>query len=290
MLDLRQCTPVKKRLGGLVMTNSIVALVINLARSSDRLAFQQQQLERLGIAWQHLVAVDIDDISKADYEKMANGWERKLRKTEVACFLSHQKAWKKIIETQCPMLILEDDVLLSKYSTALLQSLIESDVAQSADHITLEVRNRKKLLANENKSLNSLFDLFRLYQDRVGAAAYILYPSGAKKLLEKSETHAIALADAFICSHYGLISYQVVPAAAIQSDQCEFYHIAINKFFPSTIYKSAYDKPKPIGKWVKIRFKLRRIFSQLRMGIRQISVMGKASRSYVQARKEDFLP
>lgn len=268
---------------------SITALVISLARSPERLAFQQKQLEQLGVAWQHLKAVDVNDISESQYESLANGWERKLRKTEVACFLSHQRAWEQVIANNHPMLILEDDALLSKHTAELLDALATADIAQSVDHITLEIRNRKKLMGNNRHAVTSFFELAQLYQDRVGAAAYVLYPSGAKKLLEKSKTHAVALADAFICSHYGLNSYQVIPAAAIQSDQCEFYQIAISEKFPSTIYKSAYDKPQPIGFFAKTRFKLRRIVSQLRMGLRQLSVAGKSSRVYVEPRKSDFL-
>lgn len=289
MPGLKQCIAVRKRLGGRLMTSPISALVINLASSPERLAFQQQQLAYLDIAWQALAAVDVNDVSESDYEQMANGWERKLRKTEVACFLSHKKAWQWVVRKNTPVLILEDDALLSKHSANLLQSLADNTIAQTADHITLEIRNRKKLLAKEHHVVNASFSLTRLFQDRAGAAAYVLYPSGAKKLLEKTHTHAPALADAFICSHYGLRSYQVIPAAAIQSDQCEFYGIDIHQKFPSTIAKSVKDKPQVLHFAKKARFKLRRLVGQLQMGWRQLCVVGKSSRVYVKPRKRDFL-
>lgn len=272
------------------MTNSleVSAVVINLAHSTERLAFQKQQLDDLGISWTHIPAVSIDEISEHEYEAKANGWERKLRKTEVACFLSHKKAWEYVVEKNQPILILEDDALLSMHTKNLLQGIVNKTGLPHVDHVTLEIRNRKKLIDNTKFNINSDFDISRIYQDRAGAAAYLLFPTGAKKLLQKANCSAIALADAFICSEYALVSYQVLPAAAIQSDQCEFYNVNIAQTFPSTIAKTVKDKPKTVSLKDKITFKYRRIISQVRMAIRHISVITKSSRVYVLPRKEDF--
>jgi glycosyl transferase family 25 len=59
------------------------------------------------------------------YKKHAKDWQRPLKNTEVACYYSHQNAWGKIIQSNEPALILEDDVLLSKYTPKLLADLAD---------------------------------------------------------------------------------------------------------------------------------------------------------------------
>ncbi len=52
----------------------------------------------------------------------------------------------------------------------------------------------------------SYINLFRLYQGRSGA--YVLWPSGAKKLLEKVEQGNVGLADKFINADYSLQAFK----------------------------------------------------------------------------------
>ena len=93
--------------------------VINLQRSPERLATMQQQLDRLGIAFERIEAVDglelspdyLESVSPADLVK-AN-YYRPLSKGEIACSLSHKKAWQKIIDDELDFaIVLEDDLQL----------------------------------------------------------------------------------------------------------------------------------------------------------------------------------
>lgn len=265
---------------------TISALVINLDGSTDRLNFQKIQLQKVGITMERIRAVAVSDLSKDQYESLSNGWERKLRPAEVACFLSHKAAWQQVLDKQTPLLILEDDALLSKKTPELLSAIDQN--THNADLITLETRNRKKLLSKQYIPISTHFGLRQLYQDRTGAAAYILFPSGAKKLLNKSNECSTALADAFISSTYSLSSFQVIPAAAIQLDQCENYELPLQNPFASTITPADGVKPKPNSTIDYYRYKLRRIFSQLRMGFRQLSVLHQSKRMTVQVDKNDF--
>ncbi len=115
-----------------------------------------------------------------------------MRESEVACLKSHQSAWQIVTKHKEPVLILEDDALLSNKTPKLLIALTQT---QSIDHVTLEVRSRKKLLAKSAIALSPSMNLVRLYQDRTGAAAYVLWPKGAEILLERSR-HAAGLAHA----------------------------------------------------------------------------------------------
>lgn len=267
-------------------TNSIPALVINLKRSADRLAFQQAQLADLGIVMERLDATSMEQLESDRYEALANGWERKLRPAEVACFLSHQSAWKHVAKSGHAHLILEDDALLSQHLPGLLTALASNPV--QAELITLETRSRKKLLGQGEHRVSAGFSLRKLYQDRTGAAAYILFPAGAAKLLQKSRSTAPGLADAFISSCYALNAWQVVTAAAIQLDQCEAYGLAFDNPFASTITPVGSQRPNVDGMLSKLKFKVRRWRSQWSMGLRQLSVLGKARREFVTIKTDDF--
>ena len=88
-------------------------LIINLKTSKDRLEFQKKQFEKLGLPFDVLEAFSVVDLNEEQYQKLGFGWQRPLRKVEVACFLSHQKAWEEVLKRNQPCLILEDDAVLA---------------------------------------------------------------------------------------------------------------------------------------------------------------------------------
>lgn len=261
------------------------ALVINLPASTDRLQFQQEQLARLGVEYEIMRAVSSHHLHEIAHHHMGMGWERPMRKAEVACYLSHHKAWQIVLKRQQPMLILEDDALLGHSVAALLEVL---ERYQNCDLITLEVRGRKKLVGKKSFPLMPAYRLLPLYQDRTGAAAYVLWPSGAKILLDKAQNLPPALADAFITSTYQLRAFQVEPAAAIQLDQCPIYDITPVKRTVSSILSERRPNPIFSSSLENLRFKQRRIAAQWRMAMRHLAVLPKADRRYIKLRPADF--
>jgi glycosyl transferase, family 25 len=264
----------------------IPSLIINLAKSTDRMVFQCRQLANLNLPMERLLAVDSTDILVNNYENLANGWERKLSPAEVACFLSHKAAWQYVADSNKPWLIMEDDALLSRSVPEILHELINQK--DKIDYVTLETRYRRKWLDKKSIHLVGEYQLRRLYQDRSGAAAYVLFPSGAKKLLNKAQRCAPALADAFLCCSYELNSWQVYPAAAIQLDQCSNYDLDFANPFISTITPLNYSRIEAnncVDYW---RFKVRRVAAQLRMGLRQLSVCRCAEQVMVPIQKNDY--
>jgi len=259
-------------------------LVINLDSAKDRLAFQKQQMKRLSLEFERLPATTIQDIDLGDLSTLQTQWERPMRSSEIACLYSHRSAWRIVAEGNQPVLILEDDALLSSKVPAILKSLENSN---SLDHATLEIRGRKKILAKNSQPLNKYTDITRLYQDRTGAAAYVLWPRGANILLKHSD-HAAGLADAIIAAAYELSSWQVEPAAAMQLDQCDAYGIKTLLKTASSIGSNANDKPSPANAISAVKYKWRRIISQLRMGLHQLSTIAKANRRLVEVEIDDF--
>lgn len=259
--------------------------IINLPGSTARLQFQQEQLKQLGLDFEILPAVSANDIQEETYQSMSQGWERPLRRSELACYLSHQKAWEAIVKYDQPTLILEDDALLSSHVPFLLNALADY---RSCDLVEMEVRSRKKIVSKQGEVLIDDHQLFRLYQDRTGTAGYVLWPSGAKKLLDKAKATSPAPADAFISSTYELNSYQVEPAAIIQLDQCAHYNILNRAQTESTISNERKPIPLDISPKDKFIFKIRRISSQFRMGWRQLSVLSQGTKRAIKLIANDF--
>ncbi|MCF6320549.1 MAG: glycosyltransferase family 25 protein [Rhizobiaceae bacterium] len=259
-------------------------LIINLDKEKDRMAFQRRQMKRLGLEYQRIRATRAQDVNPDELAARSLQWERPMRAGEVACLDSHRTAWQMVKDSKKPALILEDDAFLSSRVPAILD-LLQNQV--DAHHVTLEIRSRKKILAHTPLKLDASTNLTRLYQDRTGAAAYVLWPRGAQILLDNS-TRAAGLADAIIAAAYQMSSWQIEPAAAMQLDQCEAYGIVLPLKTTSSIGTSSHDKPSPSGAFSAFKFKWRRVFSQLRMGLRQLSTITKANRRLVAVEIEDF--
>ena len=190
--------------------------VINLPKDQKRRNFQIDQFMALNLDFELIDAISPENLNQKEYQKHKDDWERPLRETEVACYFSHRQLWDEIIRTNKPAFIVEDDAFLSR---CVPEFLDYATTLKEIDYITLEVRNRKKLVAREGFNLPFCdMNLFRLYLDRTGAAGYILYPSGAKKLLEREEKTGIGLTDAHITACHDLIGYQVEPAPSMQMD------------------------------------------------------------------------
>ncbi|MCF1466782.1 glycosyltransferase family 25 protein [Agrobacterium vitis] len=255
--------------------DAMQVLIINLDRARERLAFQQAQMQALGLPFTRIAALDADHLPDLG-EAYWSGWERPIRPAERACLLSHRQIWEAVASGTDPMLVLEDDAVLSDKVPALLEALRHRT---DLDHVTLETRSRKKLVARA--SLSDL-PLRRLYQDRSGAAAYILWPTGAAKLLQRSARHG-AIADAVICAAYELASFQADPALAVQLDRCAPYGLPEPIATQSSISPAQSEKQRPA-----LAFRLRRIKAQLRMGLRQLCHINDAQRRQVPVRREDF--
>ena len=255
--------------------------VINLPSAIERRQFQKDQLTKLGLEYKILDATPADDISEAIYKKHYFDWQRPLRKTEVACYYSHRSAWDKVIRSGEPALILEDDAILSIFLPKLLDSL---NKIKRTDLINLENRSRKKFVSRSYVKIECNSKLLRLYQDRTGAAGYILWPSGAKKLIQLEKNSGIGLADAHITACHTLKKYQVEPSPIIQLDQCIDY--GISNTYSHTVSKSTVsilDNYRGGAYFI-----LKRLLYQLRLALRQLFILTKSERRYISIRNSDF--
>ena len=250
------------------------ALVLNCEGESERLALQEAQLAALAIPFERIRAITPDTLSRPSGDPWWNGWQRPLRDTEKAALETHRLAWKRVCTLGQPCLILEDDALLAADTRDLLDAVAARG---GMDHLSLETRGRRKLLGPPLEDL----PVRRLYMDRTGAAAYVLWPSGARILLARTD-RAPALADAAICAAFAMKSFQAVPALAIQADQCARYGLPA----PITVKSTIDAQPKPLSRAgytisERLAFRFRRIRAQIAMGLRQLRFLGRARRELV---------
>lgn len=231
------------------------ALVINLPQEAARRAFQQRQARALGLTLEILPAVDVARIAEADLDWTR--WQRPLRDVEKAALLSHRAAWRRALDRDAPTLILEDDAWLMPAAPALLDRVAS---LPHIDHLSLETRGRKKILGAVHPDLPGLR---RLWLDRTGAAAYLLWPEGARRLLDRS-TRVPALADAVPVETRGLRRWQADPAMALQIDMAQHYGLTPPIPVASTISTVA----RPAERTARQR--LSRLAGQFSMGLQHL--------------------
>lgn len=228
-----------------------------------------KQLTALGLPFELLDATTPETLTPLATDPYWTLWERPLRTTEMAAMASHRAAWARVVAENAPMLILEDDAVLHADAPGFLHKI---EAIPEAELVTLETRGRAKLLA---ATPHPKAPMHRLWQDRTGAAAYVLRPSAARKLLARV-ARAPGLADGILCAAYDVAAWQAVPALAVQLDHCAAVGLT-----PPIETDSAIDKevrPKTLKSPAQ---KLRRLGAQARMGLRQIARRPGAQRLIV---------
>lgn len=245
-------------------------LLINLDQSVERFEEQLTQFERLELSFERFSATSIQDFTEQDYKKMAFGGQRPMKQSELACFLSHKRAWEYVIQYNQPCAILEDDaVLVSDFKDVL--DHIES--IPGLDYVNLEVVGRKKIVGKTSSHHFNEYQLYKLYQDRNGTGGYILFPTGAQKLLNLMNDRSIGLVDEYIASCRTLRSFQIEPAALLQGVICPIYGVEteIDKNSVIGLVKNVHQVDLSVKQ--KIRFKRNRIVAQIILGFIQLKYL-----------------
>lgn len=252
-------------------------LIISMVSSTDRRALQISQARHLDLAFDFMDATPVGDISPEDMGHLQRRWARRLRDTEVACALSHRKAWEIVAKGWKPVLILEDDAILSSETPAILAALA---ALPDIDCVNLETFGQRKTLGRAAPLDLTNHTLAPIFRDSAGAAAYVLWPQGARKLLG-SLNMMLPLADAAINLTLSLRKMQLEPACAIQVS-------ILHKSVPisHTVRKSLIASSKkltarpPIAEW--LGYKLRRVWISAILALQIVRGLGRSSRRTVE--------
>jgi glycosyl transferase family 25 len=255
---------------------------ISMKSSVARKEFHEQQARKYKVDIQYFDAVDGASLSDESFNALRYTYLRPLSKGEVGCFLSHKALWQKCVSLNEPIIILEDDAILSpNFMSVASQVLSLKDI----DRVNLEgYYPQKKTFGNKVIALDG-FSLTELYQERAGAAAYALWPSGASKLLKHYEKKA-TLADVALKKRF-LTTYQLEPVVVVQALICDHYEIPHSLTLNHTTLGSAGKHSDYSRKWAII-LKCKRILSELKKSVVNLSYLF-AKRRAVRVDKDQFI-
>jgi GR25 family glycosyltransferase involved in LPS biosynthesis len=204
--------------------DQIPVYYINLASRPDRRQFMQEQFARLGIVAERVDAATIADVGEdrmAPHIDPRNPWA--MARVEVACVMSHEKAWRAMLDTgQDYAVILEDDAVMSDGMKAFLDPDFSNGLRPEL--VKLETVGERVRLGHTVRRVAPRFGVHQLLASHMGAGAYIISASMARRaladprLLRMSVDRYLFTRDGPIIPHRRL--YQVDPAPVVQ---LEFY-------------------------------------------------------------------
>lgn len=170
-------------------------LVINLDRRQDRKVHFLEKNSLSDVSW--IRAIDGNtlsiDILNADGVDTDRHWRdqfhnRKMTSGEIACLLSHREAWLNCLRLNEPVIIFEDDAIVSPdFDEQYYESL-----ADTYDFIYL---SRSE---NEPDSVKPINDMLEVPAYPYNLTSYVLTPAGAKILLSTNILKQIIPADEYV--------------------------------------------------------------------------------------------
>ncbi|WP_417310072.1 glycosyltransferase family 25 protein [Devosia sp.] len=202
------------------MTPIPPAFFINLSSRPDRLAHMQAQFDRVGMSAERIDALTPEGIPEVTRSRQAKlPPERRLSPNEVACSLSHRKAWQTMLDRghSCA-LFMEDDAYISDQLPKVLSdpNLLKPNV----DAIQFETHRTSALLGRRVSTTADGVYKHRLMSSSLGGAAYLLTADFAKRLLAAPEIDDVCQDSLIFSRNGGYIYsdriYQVSPALAFQ--------------------------------------------------------------------------
>jgi glycosyl transferase family 25 len=161
--------------------------LINLARSTDRLTACANQLGAYSLPFERIEAVNGDSLDAAIINELYNfadsSYHKHLTNGELGCYLSHVRAWQKIVDEQLDYaVILEDDILLQGDIQEGLEAI--KNIQQPWDLIKLAEAPAKRKAVHQIAVGD--FSLITYNKVPSRTCAQVVSLSGAKKLLATS--------------------------------------------------------------------------------------------------------
>lgn len=199
------------------MVEPVEIIVVSLLRSTDRRIEAARQLEATGLPWSFLDAVDGSKMPPfpPEYDELQHirFYGCPIPVGQIGAFLSHRLAWEKCAQTNRLTVVFEDDFQLLQE----LPAVIALAQQHAASFDVLKLQGLKNDCPYRVVKACEGSQLVRHQRDPLGATGYIVKPSAAKILIEKSRRFH-APVDDFIFHDWihgleilSLLPYPVVP-------------------------------------------------------------------------------
>lgn len=155
---------------------------INVAARTDRRAYMEDQLSRLGLVGQRIEAVTPSDLSPDDLDRYCNPQRpRFLRPTELSCTLSHVQAWRTLLQSGAAQaLILEDDIEIADA----LPAFLADAPGIAADLIRIETTGAPTRVFPVLSTGASGIAIRQFRSTPMGSAGYVFRAAAARRLVD----------------------------------------------------------------------------------------------------------
>jgi glycosyl transferase, family 25 len=198
----------------------IPTLLINLDRSTDRLAQMQREFQRVGLAFERFPGVNGTDLPPSIRPYFCNAAGRivsPLQPGEIGCYASHLSVWQRVAAGThgAVVLVCEDDIVLPDD----LASLIDAAVAvapEGWDMIRLSSPSAHPMLTVA--PLEGERRLVRYWREPAFAGAYLVSRRGAGKLLKTGTRRKPVDIDIARPWAFGIELYGVSPVPVLQPE------------------------------------------------------------------------
>ena len=187
----------------------MIKLVINLERRTDRKEYFTEKNNLSEVKFITAVDGESEDLSMYPTRE---GWvdpflNRTITKAEVACFLSHRKAWQYCLDKQESVIVMEDDAIIN-----------DTWDEEYYEHLS-NYWDFVYLQRNENEPEKTVYIDNKLERPwyPYNMTAYVLSPKGSKKLLGTDIMKGIIPVDEYLPE---LIQSSKFIPVALQKDAC----------------------------------------------------------------------
>lgn len=185
----------------------VMCLLINVDSQIDRFEEAKYQLKNQEINWVRLDAVTPWSNGFA-LPEIVSKWYRELTDGEVACYLSHKKAWRKALDDGADYLIvLEDDLIVEGSLKRITDEIIGADMSWDMVKLYGTRKMRRKLV-----TLACGVNIVDTPSLPIATTGYIVKVSILKRLLEMTEEFSRPI-DVELKSYWelGLLIYSIYP-------------------------------------------------------------------------------
>lgn len=161
--------------------------VISLARAKDRRTNVTKRLNKAGVSYEIIDAVDGQTLQASQYEHRLRQdlclkyYQTQLSKGQIGCYLSHYNIWWRMQDEQTAVaLVLEDDAVWKDSFFQIVESALQApwqwDVINFAHNKASKIKTVLCPLVNE-------YQLVRYKHPGLTTAGYLIAQRGVKKLL-----------------------------------------------------------------------------------------------------------
>ncbi|WP_041393825.1 glycosyltransferase family 25 protein [Photobacterium profundum] len=199
--------------------------IINLLSSPERKENIANQLNAINVPFTFFPAIDGRKEAHPLFKKYDDQCSqlyrgRSLNKGQLGCYASHYLLWEKCAEKGEPIIVLEDDAIISPIEFKAFCTSATSLNSQFK-FIRLHKHQRKRFSSKKATEIDKL-EIHRFSKGHMGTIGYFLTPSGAKKLLEHSQ-HWFLPVDIFMDRFWitKIDSYGTIPPCLSHDDSYE---------------------------------------------------------------------